>query len=298
MLSLVASFVVAALPMPGEAETKRFDEAFSRAEELYSRGDYGAAISLFRVADRQKVTSEVAYDLARSYEKLGDLAFTTLYDRLSVARGPEATDAPDILNRVQRTLDRAEDEGQGLLEVTSPATRLTIAGRTFPLAPVALFLPAGEYVVEGQFPSGLASAIVKVRAGRVTTLFFDPVKPPLVSADTSAPSAAVTDKPVASVEQGTRVPMTRVASFIAMGLGAAALGTALALGSIASSEAARTQDKALTVREARALAAESNGKAGVANFLFGAAGVATAAGGVLFVVSLPSPGEPKAEAAK
>ena len=75
-----------------------------------------------------------------------------------------------------------------------------------------------------------------------------------------------------------------------MGLGAAALGTGLIMGALASSDATRSADRALTVREAREAAEASNGKATVANVLFIAGGVAAATGGALFVISMPEPG--------
>ncbi|MBE2248290.1 MAG: hypothetical protein IAE78_02000 [Myxococcus sp.] len=288
--ALLASVaVVSALPMPGDAETARFNDAFERAEGLYSRGEYGAAIALFREADRLKVTPEVVYDLARSYEKLGDLEFTTLYDRLYLARAPDASDARDIASRVERTLARAEDDGHSLLEVFAPgAASLTVAGRHYPAPPLALFLAPGAYVVEGVFPSGTRRLSVQVKLGQVTTVWFEPVPPPLLAASTAAAQAAVV------VEEKVTAPAgptgARVASYVALGLGAAALGAGLLVGAAANADAGRAADKALTVREAQDAAAASNGKATVANVLFVAGGVAALTGGVVFLFSMPEPG--------
>ncbi|MDP3233798.1 MAG: hypothetical protein Q8N26_13540 [Myxococcales bacterium] len=296
--ALLASVaMISALPMPGDAETKRFNDSFERAEALYSRGEYGAAIALFRDADRMKVTPEVAFDLARSFEKLGDVEFATLYDRLYLQRAPDASDAKEIVARVERTLSREEDDGQSLLEVFSPgALSLTIAGRHFPAPPAALFLPPGEYVVEGAFSRGTKRQTVQVKLGEVTTVWFEPVRPPLVAADVSAEPAVVdVVKPVTPVAGPSG---TRIAAFIAMGLGAAALGTGLVMGALASSDASRSADRALTVREAREAAAASNGKATVANVLFIAGGVAAATGGALFVISMPEPGMKADEATR
>lgn len=298
MLAVLASLAVTALPMPGDDEARRFDEAFTRAEALYSRGDYGAAITLFREADRLKVTSEVAYDLARSYEKLGDLAFTTLYDRLSVARAPEAADAPELLERVQRTLNRADDEGLGLLEVFCPvATAIVIDGRVFPLGPAAMFLPAGDHRVEADFAGGPHRVTVKVRAGRVATTFLDPVRTPLLAADVPLPAAvAAVTTPVVVKAQASPRAGAHLAGLIALAVGAAAFSTGLVVGALASADAARATDKTLTVSEASLAAAGSNGKASMANVLFIAGGIVAAGGGLLFVLTLPSPGEPSGEA--
>lgn len=295
--ALLASVaVVTALPMPGEAETRRFNDSFERAEALYSKGEYGAAIALFRDADRMKVTPEVAFDLARSFEKLGDIEFTTLYDRLYLARSPDASDAKEIATRLDRTLSREEDDGRSLLEVFSPgAESLTIAGHHFPAPPAALFLPPGEYVVEGEFSNGSKRQTVQVKLGQVTHVWFEPVRPPLVAANTSAEPEVVVVKPATPVAGPSG---TRIASFIAMGLGAAALGTGLVMGALASSDASRAADRALTVREAREAAESSNGKATVANVLFIAGGVAGATGGALFVISMPEPGVKPDEATR
>ena len=296
--ALLASVaMIAALPMPGEAETKRFNDSFERAEALYSKGEYGAAIALFRDADRMKVTPEVAFDLARSFEKLGDVEFATLYDRLYLQRAPDASDAREIVARVDRTLSREEDDGQSLLEVFSPgALSLTVAGRHFPAPPAAMFLPPGEYVVEGEFARGTKRQTVQVKLGQVTTVWFEPVRPPLLAASISAePEVVDVVKPAAPVAGPSG---TRIASFIAMGLGAAALGTGLVMGALASSDATRSADRALTVREAREAAAASNGKATVANVLFIAGGVAAATGGALFVISMPEPGVKADEATR
>lgn len=291
VLALLASVaVLSALPMPGEAEAKRFDEAFERGEALYGKGDYGAAISLFREADRLKVTPEVAFDLARSFEKLGDVAFTTLYDRLYVARAPDATDAQDVAIRVSRTLSNAEEDGKSYVEVFSPgATSLTVAGRHFPAPPAALFLAPGEYVVEGTFRNGATKTMkLQVRAGRTTSAWFEPVKPPLIKADEQAPAEAV--RVSTPVTPPTGPSGARIASYVAMGVGAAALAAGLVTGALANADAQRAADVALTVREARSAAADSNGKATVANVLFVAGGVSAVTGGVLFLVSMPEPG--------
>ncbi|MBL8934854.1 MAG: hypothetical protein JNM69_09885 [Archangium sp.] len=298
VFALLASVaVLSALPMPGEAEARRFDEAFERGEALYSKGDYGAAISLFREADRLKVTPEVAFDLARSYEKLGDVAFTTLYDRLYVARAPDATDAQDLSIRVSRTLSNAEEDGKSYVEVFSPgATSLTVAGRHFPAPPAALFLAPGEYLVEGTFRAGAVKTMkLQVRAGRLTSAWFEPLKPPLLKADEPAPPEAVrVEQPVAPA---TGPSGARIASYVALGVGAAALGAGLVTGALANADAARAADLALTVREARGAAADANGKATIANVLFVAGGLAAVTGGVLFVVSMPEPGMKPAERA-
>lgn len=290
VLPVLASVAVMALPMPGDAEAEAFTQLFERGEALYSKGDYGAAITLFREADRLKVTPEVAFDLARSYEKLGDPAFTILFDRLYLARSQDASDAKDLSVRIWRTIDKQEDDGRGYLEVFAPgALSLTIAGRYFPTPPAALFLPAGEHVIQGAFPSGVKSLKVKVVPGRVTATWFEPLPPPLT---TASPEAAVTVETTQPARPSSPSNGLRVLSLIISSIGASALIAGLVTGALASGDATRAQDKALSIREAKFAADASNAKAMAANVLFGSGGALAAVGGALFFIALPGPGEP------
>ncbi len=298
-MPLVASLVVLAVPMPGEAEAARFPPLFEAGEALYSRGEFGAAIALFIEADRARVTPEVAYDVARCFEKLGDRAFTVLYDRLYLARSGDSADpadVADVFQRVERRLAREEEEGLGYLEVFAPrATTLRVRGRQVPRPPLALFLPPGDYVVEGVFPSGPQSLRVTVRLGRPTSVFFEPVQPPLVAVEVAAPPQAVA--PPSLVSPPTPGPAgLRVASYLVAAVGMAALAAGATFGALATGDAALARDKALTVREALTAAEAANGRGTVANVLLGTGAGMTLLGAALFGFSFLSPGPRAAEA--
>jgi hypothetical protein len=311
-MSLVASLMVLAVPMPGEAEGARFQPFFEAGEALYSRGEFGAAIALFIEADRARVTPEVAFDVARCFEKLGDRAFTVLYDRLYLARSRDTADpadVADVFRRVERAVAREEEEGLGYLEVFAPrATTLKVRGRQVPRPPLALFLPPGDYVVEGVFPSGPKSLRVAVRLGRPTSVVFEPLPPPLLSADLAAPPQAVAipgvaipgvaipDAVVPAGPPTSGPPGLRVASYVVVALGVAALAAGATFGVLSTGDAALARDKALTVREAMTAAEAANGRGTVANVLFGAGAGVTLLGAALFGFSFLSPG-PKAAGA-
>src|SRR5688572_13792922 len=141
--------------MPGAAEQERFKSYFTKGEELYTQGEYGAAIWNFRQADSIRLTPEVAFDLAKCHEKLGDVAFSTFWYRQYLKRAPNANDALDVAERVGTVLARAEGEGRGLLELQSNgAVELVVNKVRFAEPPVAMFLPPGEYEVAARFPSG------------------------------------------------------------------------------------------------------------------------------------------------
>ncbi len=288
LLSLITAAVLSA-PMPGEAESQRFQALFDRAEASFRAGDYGAAVALFRQADRQRVTPEVAFDLAKCFEKLGDAAYAVYYYRLYLKRAPEASDSLEVAARVGAALGRAEAAGQGFLELDAPrATGVRVDGRDFPEPPVAAFLAPGGYEVSADFPNGRRAMQVQVTTGRTTTVLFEPLAPPLLPLEQAlAPEWLARGELSAPAPGPSRL---RVASYATAGVGVALLVAGLALGLASSGDAARLGDRALTVSEAQGLAGAASGKASAANVLFGVGGAAVAFGALGFVVSMPEPG--------
>jgi hypothetical protein len=305
MFSAILMFALAAAPAPavaaatapgGDAATlERFKTLFTLGESLYAQGEYGAAIYNFRQADALRITPEVAYDLAKCHEKLGDTAFSTFYYRLYMRRAPNASDALDVAERVGAELAHAEAEGRGLLEVEATGSgKATVDGQTFAEFPVAVFLPPGDYELTATFPSGLKKRLVSIRTGKTTTLHFEPMPPPLVMAEAGAeewvPDAeiATTNKP------GGKRSGARIASYVVLGASAAALAAGTMFGAMANGDAGRlqteTQKKNIGIGEANDLQKSANGKAGTANLLWIAGGVGAVAGGVMFVMTMPEPG--------
>lgn len=283
-------FTVLAAPMPGEVELLRFKEAFERGESQFQVGDYGAAIASFKEAERFRVTAEVAYDLAKCFEKLGDDAYTILYYRLYMRRAPGAPDTLDIAEKVGTTLAKAEAEGQGFLELHAPrASAITVVGRRTPEPPVAMFLAPGDYEVQGEFLSGIKTMSVQIRTGKTTSVTFEPLTPPLVPLE----SALSADLVARGFDAPPVASKLRIASYGVFGVGLAALISGIALGAAANGDAQLAKDKQLTVSEAQRFAEASNGKALGANLLFGIGGAAIAGGSLLFVFSMPEPGAAK-----
>lgn len=275
--------------MPGEAETVRFKALFEQAEAQFQAGDYGAAVALFREADRQRVTPEVAFDLAKCFEKLGDEAYAVFYYRLYMKRAPGAPDTLEVAEKVGTALAKAETEGWGFLELEAPrANAVRLQGRAFPAPPVAAFLPPGDYEVTADFPSGPRSMMVHLTTGRTTTVLFEPVQPPMVPLESALAAELLArgyDGPAGPGPSGLRV-----ASYVTAGAGVAALVAGLVLGLSSSADAGRAQDTSLTVSEAQAAADAANGKAVAANVLFGVGGAAVVGGALMFVFSMPEPG--------
>lgn len=292
MLSAVLLFSLAAAPGAGEAET--FKAFFSRGEELFAAGEMDAAIANFRRADLLRPTPEVAFDLGKCHERRGEKAFATYYYRLYLRRAPKAADALDVAEKVGEVLAEEGNEGRGLLEVDSPLRgKATVNGVAYSEFPVAVFLPPGDYELQASFSAGPRKLVASMHTGKITSIVFEPLAPPLVSAAPAAaapeyaPSAALAESPVKG-RPGLRTP-----AYVIVGVSAAALVAGTAMGALAASEERRLRsDQAnLTVSQARELATASSVKGGAANILWvvGAAGMAT--GAITFVLSLPEPGD-------
>ena len=299
LLSLFTSCVLAATsvapaPLPGETEAARFKAAFEKGEAQYSAGDYGPAIYNFKLADSQRATPEVAYDLAKSFEKLGDAAFTLLYYRLYLRRAPEASDTLEIAEKVGQAIGKAEREGRGFLEVWVPlAGAVTVRSSTgaswrFAESPAALTLPPGQYEIEAEL-GHTKKMSTEVRVGRATMVNFEPVRAPMVALE----GALTEGLSVAGIERDQPAAQgkgLRVASYVVGGLGAAALIAGIVLGAASNGDAAQAREKSLTVSSARSAAASANSKGLAANVFFGAGGAALAGATLMFVFSMPEPG--------
>lgn len=289
IVSLLACMVVAGLP--GEAEGEAgYADFFARAEALSAKNDDAAAIALYREAELYKGTAESAKRLAKAHEKVGDTAFATLYYRVALARAPDAPDAAALAQSVGDFLGKAGAEGKGLVEVfAARASRITVQGKQFPLAPVAMFVTPGEYEIEALFPSGKRSTRLRVKSGQVASINFEPVQPPLVTAEQALPEAAIAKGQLN--DQGPPTNVLRVVSIIAMGVGVAAAGGGLALGLSSAADAEQARNTAITRAERQNFANSANAKAIPANALMIGGAAAVVAGGVMFFFSLPEPGK-------
>jgi hypothetical protein len=273
--------------MPGAETQDLFKKYFEAGERLYQDGEFGAAIWNFKMAESQRLTAEVAYDLAKCHEKLGDLPYATYYYRVYMRRAISASDALTVAEKVGTVLAAAEGEGRGQLELDVPgATDITINGRTWPEGPVALFLPPGEYSVEAKFPFGPKRMVAQVRTGKTTLIHFEPMPPPLVEASGQPLSEAVT-----SYSPPGKVKPLRIVSYATFGAGVAALALGTILGIASRVDGDRvTTDKSLTVSQANELARSANGTGLGANILWPTSGVLLGGAVVFFIFSMPEPG--------
>ncbi len=289
IVSLLASVVLAGLP--GEAEGEAgYADFFARAEAMAAKNEDAAAIALYREAELYKGTTDSAKRLGKAFEKVGDPAFATLYYRIALSRAPESPDAPAVAQQVGTLLGKAGSEGKGLVEIfAARASRISVNGKQFPTGPVAMFAVPGEYEVEAVFPSGKKTTRLRVKSGQVATINFEPVQPPLLSAEQALPEAAIASGQTS--DQGPPANVLRIVSIIAMGVGVAAVGGGAVLGVMSGNDAAQARNTQLSRAERQAFANAANAKALPANTLMIAGGAVAVAGGVMFFFSLPEPGK-------
>jgi hypothetical protein len=270
--------------MPGAAEQERFKAYFTQGESLYQQGEYGAAIWNFRQADSIRVTPEVAFDLAKCHEKIGDVAFSTFWYRQYLKRAPNASDALDVAERVGNVLARAEGEGRGLLEVQSPgAVDLTVNKASFAEGPVAVFLPPGEYELSARFPSGVKTMVAQIRTGKTTPVAFEPMPPPLL--DASNAEVIVTGRPPSRPTN-----KVRLLGFVSAGLGLVGLGIGVPFGALSVSNASKccsmTPDPMLSALQREDLSHTANTQAVIGNTAVGIGAGLLVLGATLFVLTL------------
>ncbi len=283
---MVASLLLMTLlAAPSPAEVEQFKRHFTAGEALFEKNEFGAAIWHFRKAEAITPTPEVAYDLAKCHERVNDTAFAVYYYRLYLKRAPSASDALEIAERVGTALNKAESEGKGLLELDTFASGpMSVAGRTFPSSPAVMFLAPGEYEVHAQFPDGPQKMGVQVRMGKTTSLAFEPMPPPLISAAPTLRAEVLAPGP------SKPLPLKRMGAYGLWGVGLAAVVAGSVLGAMSNAEAGRLKAEPLRVSQARDIASSANGKAVAANTLWVTGGLALAGGTALFVFSLPEPG--------
>lgn len=287
-------------PSLSPAAQENFKQWFTKGESLYAEGEYGAAIHAFRQADKLKTTPEVAYDLAKCHEKLGDTAFSTFYYRQYLRRAPTAGDALEVAEILGDALAKAEQDGRGLLEVDgSESATVTVAGQSYPDLPLAVFLAPGDYEIVAHFAGNTVKRSASIVGGRVTSVQMDRVQPPLLAYGNDPVSSSWSENkneaPPAAVEKSAPLDKRALLHTGSMGLiaaGAAALITGIAFGVMSSADRSRiSNDRAqLTVTEGRNLARSASTRASTANVFLGLGIGVGAAGGIMFALTLPEPG--------
>jgi tetratricopeptide (TPR) repeat protein len=131
----------------------------------FDRGEYQQALVEFRAAQSASARPELEFNIARTYEMLGDAAHSLRHYRKYLAAQPQASDAPpELLERLQRRV--------GKLRIVTAAPRIRVDGEL--LEPDELpvcALTEGPHLVSIEGDGVEAkSAPVQIRAQTETTI--------------------------------------------------------------------------------------------------------------------------------
>jgi tetratricopeptide (TPR) repeat protein len=261
-----------------------------RAVTAYREARYADAIDLFRRAHAIEPHPELAYNLGQALEKAGDLPAAIESFREYLRLAPKAEDRPVVEARITN-LERKLQAMWAKLRVTStpPGAKLEIDGKPVGTTPWAGALPAGTHEAKLRLSGHRDSArSVVLIAGRNADLGIT-LEPhaPEGSPSTPPPGKVVADEPsTASIGVGT---------YVAFGVGAAALGAALGF-ELARRGAEDDARSARTQLEHQASVEDAEGHRDLARVFAGVGAAAVITGGVLLYFDLSGPGRERESA--
>lgn len=293
LVPLLLATALAAAPVPDA--TAQAKKVFSEGQKLYTQGKYQQALTRFEEAYALKPLPLLRYNVARCHERLGAPAPALRAYRDFLRLSPKAPEREAVSKAMVELQKQLHDSGVQQLLVLSepPAAEIEVDGKLLGPAPASIELPGGEHQVTARLP-GYAAATRRITLTTATmvdlAITLEPAlaPPPPPPAVTDAPkepvltpAATVVVAPVAAEP----APKKRVFTWVAGGVGVAALGAAVGMGVAASGSSQRLRDG--TVRpqaEAQALYDQANTMRTGANISYGVAGAALVTAAILFFV--------------
>jgi len=98
-------------PARGDERTARAEAQFREAVEAFASGRYYTAIELFTAADRIQPKPELSFDIARSYENLGEDTAAIAFYREYLRRAGHPADEADVLSRIDKLASKHATPG-------------------------------------------------------------------------------------------------------------------------------------------------------------------------------------------
>lgn len=261
-----------ALASDDAVAVKRAREHFDRGSELYRSARYDEAIREFEAAYAAKPHPSIFYNLGQCYEKLGRHPEAIAHYRRYLAEAPNAKDRDRVTVVIHNLEELAKREAVQPLHVRSApeGAEVSLDGTKRGTTPLQLDLRAGTYALE------LALKGHRTTRREVTTSFERPT------------TVEVILEPLAPGELEPAPGLfarKRLWTWIALGAGAVATGTAAYFGVTAESNASRLRNTLQPNRaEADALERAAISNARAANVLYGVGGALGVAGVTLFFV--------------
>jgi tetratricopeptide (TPR) repeat protein len=165
-LLLAATQATSSLSAPRTANEDRAVQYFHQAMKDYKEGRFREAIGGFLKADQLKPGADLMFNVAQSYEKLGDLANAIRYYRAYLARDPAATDRKAVEATIRNLEAR---QRSGAPAIGAPPAQVDRSAPPSPALQEAFVISLG--IGGGLLALGLASgAVAAVNSGAVSGL--------------------------------------------------------------------------------------------------------------------------------
>ena len=144
-------FLNAAAPpsAPVEDDATKARAAFQAAEKLYNQALYAEAIGKFEEAYRLKPHPSIVFNIARSYEQLGEISKALRNYREYLKAMPAAKDKETVTEAILNLERRLRDQGvQQLLVHTDPkGAGVVVDGKSCGTTPASVELTPGRHLL-------------------------------------------------------------------------------------------------------------------------------------------------------
>ena len=311
-LALVLTAVLAAGPGgSGEqadsglsaGDLQKAKDLFGAGQKFYKAGQYKEAIAKFEEAYAVRPHPVIFYNVAKSYEQLGETGKAMRAFRDYLRLQPDAKDKEAVNDEIANLERRLKEKGQQqMLVFTDPATaHVEIDGKDLGTSPASAELTAGAHKisvrapgfepVERSFNMSISRAqemTINLKPGAtppIPTASDAPKKEPPTSTATLTPGVTDSLKPEANVKQA-KAPAKkgRVWTWVAAGVAVGAAGGGVTMGVISSNAATELHARPHQQQEAQNLYNTASGLSTGANIAYGVAAGAAVAAVILFFV--------------
>jgi tetratricopeptide (TPR) repeat protein len=260
---------------------------FERGITAYKEGRFKDAIDAFLDAHEQYPSPVLSYNMARAYEKMGDSAGALRFYREYLRQSPTASDRATVEQRIAELEKKLEARGIQQVTIFSKPEAATVVldGRPVGVTPWTGEIAPGSHAVtlrrEG-YQDG--NGVIELAAGKALDYSLE-LKPKPASAtapvDTAPPAGTSAPPDSGPTESGG----IGIGTWTAFGVGAAALGGALAFELMRAGAEDDVKNEPTQLARADAFD-RMESRQTTARVLAGVGAVAVLAGGVLLYFDL------------
>ena len=247
---------------------------YQQGVEAYSADSYADAVELFLEADRLAPSAPLSFNVARSYQNLGDEAGALRWYRDYLRRDPKAKNAEDVRDTIATLATSLIKRGVQQLSVLSDPAGATVSidGRPLGVAPWTGEIAPGKHHVMLTLRGYVdVQRDIALPAGEPIDVTLPMQKSELVAA---APAQG---------GEGARGPELGPLPWLALGVGAVSLGGALTFEIMRRSAESDARGAASQLSYQSALETEQS-RRDAARVLLGVGGAFVVAGGVLLLI--------------